>query len=73
MNDYDEVWAYDKPHESGGNFHVTMTKHQAIAWARKTWASVYSKYPYTDEEVFNEFVVVHRAYKEKEKDNAKVE
>lgn len=61
MNDLDDVWAYDEPHYSGGNCHITMTKAQAIALMR-------SYYPYSyytsegNDHAFNEWVGVHMAY-----------
>lgn len=60
----DEVWAYDGPHESGGNVHVTMTRSQAIAYQR-------SIRPYApdapDANVFADWQLVHWAYRASEK------
>lgn len=61
-NEMDEVWAYDEPHESGGNCHITMTKRQAIRWTQKIYPYCYIN---NDEEAFIEWVNVHFAYKEK--------
>ena len=69
IDDSDEVWAYDEPHYSGGNAHITMTKKQAIAWMRKIYREDYSykKPSITDEEVFKEWLAVNFAYEEKSK------
>jgi len=55
----EEVWAYDEPHESGGNCKVTMTKEQAIQWVKNTYPTV----RYNDEEAFTKFISVHWAYR----------
>jgi hypothetical protein len=67
-NDLDNVWAYDEPHESGGNAHITMTKRQAIAWMREIFAPRYSVI-ISDKELFEEWITVHWAYEENEKEN----
>lgn len=67
MDNLDEIWAFDEPHPSGGNCQVTMTKLQAIEWTKRVYA-VNPKYKdATDEQLFNEFVAVHWAYKYEEK------
>lgn len=66
----DELWAYDEPHPSGGTIHITMTKAQAITWIRQVYSDSVHKLKcdaLNDEEVFQEWVVVNWAYKEKEK------
>lgn len=60
MNSDDEIWAYDEPHESGGNCHVTMTRRQAIEWFR----SVYPIGATDDESLFAQWVSLHWAYPE---------
>lgn len=60
MNDA-ELWAYDEPHEFGGNSHVTMTRRQAIDWMR----SVYPDYANRDEGyTFDDWKSLHWAYRE---------
>ena len=54
-----ELWAYDEPHESGGNCQITMTKAQAIAWMHKTHPCRYG----LDERAFDDWVVVNWAYR----------
>lgn len=62
MSDEEEIWAYDEPHESGGNIHVTMTKKQAIQWMKSIYPAVF---PYSNDELaFDDWVAVHWAYKE---------
>lgn len=62
MTDKDaEIWAYDEPHEFGGNVHVTMTRRQAIDWMRVTLPH-YALAP--DQHVFNQWVALHWAYQE---------
>lgn len=56
----DELWAYDEPHESGGNCHVTMTRRQAIEWFR----SVYPIGASDDESLFGQWCALHWAYPE---------
>jgi hypothetical protein len=64
MNNEDEIWAYDEPHESGGNVHITMTKKQAAEWMKNSYQKLHPSYKYmNDEEAFNEFVAVNWAYK----------
>ena len=62
-----ELWAYDEPHESGGNCHVTMTKAQAIAWMKSIWAkrvpNVMGCDGASNEDLFRGWVAVHWAYK----------
>jgi hypothetical protein len=58
--DNDQIWAYDEPHESGGNCQITMTKQQAIDWMRKT----FPKYEHlSDEELFKEWLTIYWAYR----------
>jgi hypothetical protein len=57
-----ELWAYDEPHESGGNVHVTMTRKQAIAWMRRMHDNPYD--PNDDHLLFEEWRVVNWAYRE---------
>ena len=59
-----EIWAYDEPHYSGGNCHITMTKQEAIDWTRRVFASSKKYKDATDEQLFDEFVTVHCAYRE---------
>lgn len=65
MENLDEVWAYDEPHPSGGNCHITMTKLQAIAFTRACYPHSYTT-ENGDEHAFNEWIAVHWAYKVKE-------
>ena len=60
MNQNDELWAYDEPHESGGNCHVTMTRRQAIDWFYK----VYPLGASDDESLFTQWCALHWAYRE---------
>lgn len=64
-NNLDEVWAYDEPHQSGGNCKITMTKQQAIEWMKVNCNDMQLS---NDEEYFKEWVIVNLAYKEKTKD-----
>ncbi len=57
-----EVWAYDEPHPTGGNCHVTLTKRQAIEWTKKA----YPELELSDKEAFDDFITIHWAYPEKE-------
>jgi hypothetical protein len=60
----DEVWEYVEPHESGGTVYVTMTKQQAIAWMRNVYKDKDNWYDsLTDEQIFEEWVIVNWAYK----------
>ena len=61
----DELWAYDEPHESGGNVHITMTRKQAIDWLRKIHPGMVERDP---DDVFHEWAVVAWAYPEGKKD-----
>lgn len=66
MND-NEIWAYDEPHESGGNCHITMTRRQAIGHHRKVYKTNWDrKFPNdaTDSEIFFDWVALHWAYRE---------
>lgn len=63
MNQDDELWAYDEPHESGGNCHITMTRRQAIDWMRKMHPFQYCG-PVPDNTVFFDWMAVHWAYRE---------
>lgn len=54
----DELWAYDEPHESGGNVQTTMTRQQAIKWMRKM--PKYREDP--DQKVFDDWAYLHWAY-----------
>jgi hypothetical protein len=65
LDSLEEVWAYDEPHPSGGNIHVTMTKLQAIAFMRACYPYSYTT-PEGDEHAFTEWVNVHWAYKAKQ-------
>lgn len=56
----DELWAYDEPHESGGNCHVTMTRRQAIEW----FHALYPIGALDDESLFSQWVSLHLAYRE---------
>lgn len=56
--DEEEIWAYDEPHQSGGNVHVTMTRQQAIRWMKNVYPVM------NDEQAFHEWVIVHWAYRE---------
>lgn len=53
-----QLWAYDEPHESGGNVQTTMTRRQAINWMRRM--PKYAKN--TDQEVFDDWVYINWAY-----------
>lgn len=59
MTKDEELWAYDEPHESGGNCYVTMTRQQAMDWMR----SIYPYPPDADESCFWDWVSLHWAYK----------
>ncbi len=59
MSADDELWAYDEPHESDGNCHVTMTRRQAIEWFR----SLYPLGATDDESLFSQWTSLHFAYK----------
>lgn len=64
----EEIWEYVEPHSSGGTCYVRMTKQQAIDWMKTYILKYYSELvPNTDEEIFQEWVVVNWAYKYEEK------
>jgi ferric-dicitrate binding protein FerR (iron transport regulator) len=60
-----EIWAYDEPHPSGGNAHITMTRKQAVEWMRLIYSNVYDA---NDNQAFEEWKAVNWAYREKESD-----
>ena len=55
-----KVLAYDEPHPSGGNCHITMTKKQAIIWAGKSCPSGFNYE--TEQEALEDFIAIHWAY-----------
>lgn len=63
MNQDDELWAYDEPHDSGGNCHVTMTRRQAIDWMRKVYPWQYCG-GIPDNKAFFDWMACHWAYRE---------
>lgn len=65
VNDLDEIWAYDEPHISGGNVHITMTKLQAIQYMWKFHREFCWKNNKTNEEIFQNWIGINWAYKEK--------
>jgi len=64
MNQDGELWAYDEPHESDGNCHVTMTRRQAIDWMRKIYPDSYNINRSDDETAFSDWCILHFAYRE---------
>ena len=53
--------AFDEPHSSGGNCHVTMTKEQAIAWIKKIYKAA-KRADISNGQALEEFIVVNWAY-----------
>lgn len=60
MDKDNELWAYDEPHESGGNVQTTMTRRQAIDWMRRMYPRVSGR---TDDALFEQWATVHWAYR----------
>lgn len=56
-----ELWAYDEPHESGGNTRAVMTKSQAIKHLRDYLIS--RNVDSDDERVFADWKSLHWAYR----------
>lgn len=52
--------AFDEPHFSGGNCHVTMTKEQAIKWYKKTYEK--KNLIISDKQALKECMAIHWAY-----------
>lgn len=70
QNELDELWEYVEPHESGGTCYVRMTKKQAIDWMHK-YIYEYLRHTkeLTEEELFQEWIVVNWAYKYEKETN----
>lgn len=70
-NDLDCIWAYDEPHPSGGNAHITMTKKQAIQYMRIILREkeLHPNLQKDTEKIFDEWVTLHWAYKINEKES----
>jgi hypothetical protein len=62
MNSDDELWAFDEPHESGGNSRITMTRRQAIDWMKTAYPLTY-KSAGSDEKAFQNWTDLHWAYR----------
>ncbi len=56
-----KVLAYDDPHPSGGNCHVTMTEKQAVEWTKKIYKDGRG-IKLSDKQALDEFIVVNFAY-----------
>lgn len=63
MKSDDDLWAYDEPHLSGGNCHVTMTRRQAIDVMRRLYPETYHALV-PDHKVFADWQAWHWAYRE---------
>ena len=59
----DKLWAFDEPHDTGGNSHVTITEKQIIEFMN-TQGIVRKGRSLTDKEIVDEFVVVNWCYLE---------
>lgn len=59
---YEELWTFYEPHASGGDCKITLTRRQAIEWTRSTRPNQYASELVSDDEVFEDFQVIHWAY-----------
>lgn len=57
----EDRWAYDEPHTSGENCHVTMTRQQAVAWMLTAFPKYHTR---SADDVFDDWKILHWAYRE---------